>query len=66
MATMPPGNARAKLTSRIGVGRIGATRVGFLPKDTEDADGFYIWTDIKGTDDLETTPRASVWTTVEE
>ena len=62
MATNPPGNARAKLTSRVGAGRIGATRIGFIPKDTDEE--FYVWTDIRGTEDLEPTATAAVWTAV--
>jgi hypothetical protein len=62
MATSPAGNARAPLTARCGVARCGASRVGFLPKDT--SAGFYIWTDTRGTDNLEPTAPASVWTDI--
>lgn len=45
------GNQRAILTARVGVARVGAFRVGFLPVDTTGSapgtpGGFYVWTSV--------------------
>ena len=39
------GNQRAILTARVGIARVGAFRVGFLPVDAT-SDGFYVWTTV--------------------
>ena len=41
------GNDRSFMPARIGVARIGATRIGYAPVDT-DSDNLYIWTNTVG------------------
>lgn len=61
------GNDRAITTSRAGVARAGAARVGFTPVDTKDeADfpgkgGHYIWTNVYG---MKSQEIAITWTEV--
>ncbi len=62
---MPPsGNARALLTARLGAGRLGAIRLGFMPKDTMDnnASAFYAWRMQRGTPDKEASGSDPTWT----
>lgn len=60
---MALGSKRAILVARCGAGRVGATRCGFVPKDTAQATTgapgrFYLWREV-------IMPTA-VWTTIKE
>ena len=54
------GNDRALLTCRVGCARIGAVRIGFVPKHTTGvANAFYIWWNRVG---MTSQKPAGVWT----
>lgn len=57
-------NQRAYQTARLGAFRLGAARLGFIPKDTQGTTpgsdgGYYIWRRV-----YQTGPDAAIWTAV--